>query len=128
VEQPFFDPTRGPAPGDVLVALLDSRIVGYVRLGRRTPLESNAHVLEVRGLAVSASARRRGVGRALLGAAASEAAARGGRRLRLRVLSHNLAARALYEACGFTVDGVLRDEFLLGGRYVDDVMMSRALG
>ena len=26
--------------------------------------------------------------------------------------------------CGFEVEGVLRGEFLLGGRYVDDVLMA----
>jgi RimJ/RimL family protein N-acetyltransferase len=41
------------------------------------------------------------------------------------VLGPNAAARALYESCGFTVEGVLREEFLLDGQYVDDVLMAR---
>ena len=30
----------------------------------------------------------------------------------------------LYESCGFTVEGVLREEFFLGERYVNDVLMA----
>jgi hypothetical protein len=42
----------------------------------------------------------------------------------LRVLGHNVGARRLYERCGFVPEGVLRGEFLLEGRYVDDVLMA----
>jgi hypothetical protein len=31
-------------------------------------------------------------------------------------------------ACGFAVEGVLRGEFRLDGRYLDDILMARALG
>lgn len=49
-------------------------------------------------------------------------------RITLRVLGHNEPARALYEAEGFAVEGVLPGEFWLDGRYADDVMMGRSLG
>ncbi len=75
-------------------------------------------------MAVAPSMHRRGVGRRLIEAAAAEARRREARRLTLRVLAPNRGARALYEACGFEVEGVLRGEFLLGGRYVDDVLMA----
>ena len=45
----------------------------------------------------------------------------------LRVLGPNATARALYERAGFVVEGVLREEFHLDGRYVDDVLMARDL-
>jgi len=35
--------------------------------------------------------------------------------------------RRLYESCGFVVEGVLRGEFHVDGRDVDDVLMARAL-
>lgn len=114
-------------PDDVLVVEADGRVGGYVSLGRPTDLGSNAHVLEVTGLAVDPQLQRTGLARRLLDAAVGLATARGARRLRLRVLAPNAAARALYERGGFTVDGVLREEFLLDGRYVDDVLMSREL-
>ncbi len=120
----FFE--RRP-PGDVLVAEDDGLLVGYTQFGRPTPLTSNAHVLHIQGLAVDPSAQRRGVARRLLEAAAEEAGRRGVRKLGLRVLGGNTAARALYAAAGFEVEGVLREEFLLDGRYVDDVLMARRL-
>lgn len=43
------------------------------------------------------------------------------------MLGHNTPARKLYEAEGFAVEGVLPEEFLLDGKYVDDVLMGRAL-
>ncbi|QOV38832.1 GNAT family N-acetyltransferase [Streptomyces ferrugineus] len=122
---PFFDERH--APGDHLVAELDRRIVGYVRLGFPTPLASNAHVRQIQGLAVADEARGRGVGRALIRAAVEEARRRGARRLTLRVLGHNTPARKLYESEGFVVEGVLPEEFYLGGRYVDDVIMGQGL-
>ncbi len=112
---------------DTLVAEVDGAVAGYVQLGRPTPLASNAHVLEIQGLAVDPRRRGRGLGRALVEAAAREAAARGARRLTLRVLAPNAAARRLYAACGFVEEGVLGEEFLLAGRYVDDVLMARRL-
>ncbi|SOC50525.1 Ribosomal protein S18 acetylase RimI [Blastococcus aggregatus] len=120
----FFE--RRP-PGDVLVAEDAGGVVGYTQFGRPTPLASNEHVLHIQGLAVDPPAQRRGVARQLLDAAAEEAARRGVRKLGLRVLGGNTAARALYESAGFEVEGVLREEFLLGGRYVDDVLMARRL-
>jgi ribosomal protein S18 acetylase RimI-like enzyme len=120
----FFE--RRP-PGDVLVAEEDGVVVGYTQFGRPTPLASNEHVLHIQGLAVDPSVQRRGVARQLLEAAAEEAARRGIRKLGLRVLGGNASARALYESAGFEVEGVLREEFLLDGRYVDDVLMARRL-
>ena len=81
-------------------------------------------MLTVNGLAVDPSRRRVGVGRALIDAAAAEASARGARRLTLRVLGPNDAARRLYESAGFVVEGVQRGEFFLEGEYVDDVLMA----
>ncbi|MGI5374849.1 N-acetyltransferase family protein [Streptomyces sp. CA-251387] len=123
--RPFFDERH--APDDHLVAELDRRIVGYIRLGFPTPLAANAHVRQIQGLAVSDEARGRGVGRALIRAAVEEARRRGARRLTLRVLGHNTPARKLYESEGFVVEGVQPEEFFLGGEYVDDVLMGRSL-
>ncbi|WP_329216528.1 GNAT family N-acetyltransferase [Streptomyces sp. NBC_01485] len=122
---PFFDERH--APEDNLVAELDDRVVGYVTLTRPTKLACNRHVRQIQGLAVLDEARGRGVGRALVRAAVEEARRQGARRITLRVLGHNTAARALYAAEGFAVEGVLPEEFLLDGAYVDDVLMGRSL-
>ncbi|GAA4100465.1 GNAT family N-acetyltransferase [Actinomadura miaoliensis] len=123
---PFFDAAH-PAD-DVLVAERAGRVVGYVRLVRAyRDLASAEHVRQIQGLAVDPDERRRGVARALVDAACARAAQEGARRVTLRVLAGNGAARRLYEAAGFAVEGVLPGEFFLDGRYVDDVLMGRSL-
>jgi ribosomal protein S18 acetylase RimI-like enzyme len=123
--QPFYDERFGPR--DHLVAELDGTLVGYIRLGFPTSLACNSHVRQIQGLAVAEEARGAGVGRALLRAAQDEARRRGARRITLRVLGHNTPARRLYESEGFVVEGVLPEEFLIEGEYVDDVFMGRFL-
>ncbi|MEU0412658.1 GNAT family N-acetyltransferase [Streptomyces griseorubiginosus] len=123
--RPFFDERH--LPGDCLVAEADRRILGYIRLGFPNGLAANAHVRQIQGFVVSAEARGRGVGRALIRAVTEEARRRGARRLTLRVLGHNTPARRLYESEGFAVEGILPEEWLLAGEYVDDVIMGRRL-
>ncbi|MEV0635777.1 GNAT family N-acetyltransferase [Streptomyces sp. NPDC050619] len=122
---PFFNERFGPR--DHLVAELDGTLVGYVRLGYPTSLACNSHVRQIQGLAVAETARGAGVARALLRAVQDEARQQGARRITLRVLGHNTPARGLYESEGFVVEGILPEEFLLDGRYVDDVLMGRGL-
>ncbi|MEU8981709.1 GNAT family N-acetyltransferase [Streptomyces sp. NPDC048309] len=127
--QPPYDPFYSErfGPRDHIVAELDGQVVGYIRLGFPTTLACNAHVRQILGLAVADRARGAGVGRALLRAALEEGRRQGARRITLRVLGHNTPARKLYEAEGFVVEGILREEFLLDGEYVDDVFMGRSL-
>jgi ribosomal protein S18 acetylase RimI-like enzyme len=125
VGTPFFDDRTRPQ--DVLVAEIDGAVVGYAKIGQAIPLRSHEHVLELKGLAVDPRHQRRGAARQLLEASAEAARDRGARKLSLRVLGPNANARRLYESCGFVVEGVLRDEFFLEGRYVDDVLMARDL-
>jgi ribosomal protein S18 acetylase RimI-like enzyme len=124
-DESFFN-ERNPREG-VLVAVVDGEIAGYVRVQRATRFRSSDHVLTVNGVAVDPERQGRGIGRALMEAAIAEARRRGARRLTLRVFSPNERARRLYESVGFVVEGVLRDEFLLDGRYVDDVLMAFVL-
>lgn len=129
-------PKRGPRTffagtpvEDVVVGELDGRVVGYVQLHNAFGQEpSHQHVLEINGLAVHPDGAGRGIGAQLVEAAVAEAQRRGARKVTLRVLGHNARARALYERCGFTAEGVLREEFLLDGSYVDDVLMARFVG
>jgi ribosomal protein S18 acetylase RimI-like enzyme len=114
-------------PADVLVAVDGKQVLGFVKVGPATPLATNAHVLLISGLAVDPAHQGTGLGRRLALAAIDEASARGARRLRLHVLGGNGRARALYSSLGFVVEGVLREEFLLGEDYVDDVLMALPL-
>jgi RimJ/RimL family protein N-acetyltransferase len=126
---PFFTffTASGP-PGEYLIAELDGRLAGYIRLRPVTELQENAHVLGIMGLAVAPDARRQGVASTLLAAAERHARDRGVHKLSLRVLGTNAAAQRLYERVGFQREGTLRDEFCIGGRYVDDVLMAKRLG
>jgi ribosomal protein S18 acetylase RimI-like enzyme len=122
---PFFD--DGTRPENVLVAEHDATVAGYVRLDEGFGIPAHAHVLVLGGLAVDPGRRRLGIGRLLVDAAVAEARRRGARKLTLRVLGHNAGARRLYANRGFVVEGVLQDEFLLGGEYVDDLLMACVL-
>ncbi|MDT0570163.1 GNAT family N-acetyltransferase [Streptomyces sp. DSM 3412] len=123
--EPFFNERYGPH--DHLVAEIGGDVVGYIRLALPSKLACHAHVRQIQGLAVADEARGSGVARALLRAARDECRRRGARRLTLRVLGHNTPARKLYESEGFAVEGVLPEEFLIDGAYVDDVLMGRRL-
>jgi RimJ/RimL family protein N-acetyltransferase len=124
-DEPFFN-ERNPVDS-VLVAVVEGEVAGYVRVNRSTRFSSSDHVLTINGIAVDPAVQGRGVGRALIDAAIAEACRRGARRLTLRVFSPNERARRLYESAGFVVEGVLREEFFLEGRYVDDVLMAYVL-
>ncbi len=121
------DPFAQHGPDDTQVAVVDDVVVGYVVLGRPTGLPANAHVWAIEGLAVHPDAQGHGIGRRLVEAGIEEARRRGGSRVTLRVLAGNAAARALYEAAGFVVEGVLVGEFVLEGVEVDDVLMARRI-
>lgn len=110
------------------MAELDGVVAGYAMLQQAMPLPSHRHVLEIGGLAVDPVRQGLGIGRRLVEEAAQEARRRGALKLSLRVLAPNTVARGLYESCGFVVEGVLRGEFVLEGRLVDDVLMARRLG
>lgn len=121
----YFDATH--RPHEVLVAEVDGRLAGYVRLVPVSSLTAEAHVRRIQGLAVDEWARGRGVGRALVRAACALAARQGARRVTLGVLGHNTPARRLYESAGFRVEGVLPEQFRIGTGYADDVLMGLRL-
>jgi len=124
-DRAFF--TAENPPEAHLVAELDGRVVGYIRLKPPTRLPENAHVIQVQGLAVHPGARRHGAAASLLDAAERQSRERGIRKLTLRVLSTNHGAISLYERQGFTREGTLLEEFRINGRYVDDVLMAKPL-
>jgi RimJ/RimL family protein N-acetyltransferase len=104
----------------------DGVIVGRLSVGR-DPHPSSAHVADV-GLMVAMSARRQGVGRALLEAAVGWARGVDIRKLELHVFPWNEAAIALYEAVGFEREGYRKKHYRRGdGEYVDAILMAYAV-
>jgi GNAT superfamily N-acetyltransferase len=77
---------------------------GVAQLRFRWSVWKGAEDCWLEDLYVRAATRRGGVGRALVGAAVDRARARGCRRIELDVNEDNRAARALYVACGFSLE------------------------
>ncbi|MGO8686918.1 MAG: GNAT family N-acetyltransferase [Candidatus Dormibacteria bacterium] len=89
----------------VLVAVEDGRILGSVTVEIEEKVDPERELApdeaHLRMLGVAPRAQRRGVGRALVEAAAAVARAAGKRRLTLGTLPEMIAAQRLYEAMGF---------------------------
>lgn len=106
----------------VFVAEADDAIVGRLSLGR-DPHPASRHVADL-GLMVAASARRRGIGRALLERAVTWAGEVGVRKLELHVFPHNEAAIALYEGFGFRREGYRKEHYRRGRDFIDAILMA----
>jgi phosphinothricin acetyltransferase len=111
-----------------LVAAADGRVVGYAyaapyraRPAYRYTVEDSVYVAQDCG--------GRGIGRRLLERLVSDTAAAGARQM-IAVIgdSANRASIALHEACGFAHVGLLPAVGFKFGRWVDSVLMQRALG
>lgn len=68
-----------------------------------------------------------GLGTAMLRAVEGWARRRGLRRLELDVSVRNPRARRLYRRLGFVEEGRRRDAWAMGGRFFDDIVMSKLL-
>jgi RimJ/RimL family protein N-acetyltransferase len=78
-------------------------------------------------MGVLASQGGRGLGRALLRAAADHARDRDMRRLELTVMRHNRRAFQLYLSAGFLVEGLRRAALEIDGTFVDEYYMGLLL-
>lgn len=111
----------------LLIAELDGALVGWIGAG---PYDAGstyyAGVGEV-ALYVDRSARRRGVGRALLDALPSEAAGRGRHKLLGKIFTSNTASIELFESCGYRQVGVHERHGLLDGEWKDVIVVERSL-
>lgn len=83
---------------------------------------------ELLTLAVDPAARRQGIGARLLGRFLAETARAGAAEVFLEVAETNVAARALYQNAGFTLQGRRPAYYRDGaGRAVDALVLRRAL-
>lgn len=108
------------------VALCGPKVVGWCDIVRLYPYPGYEHNGRL-GMGVLAPWRGQGLGRGLLDQALSAALAAGFRRVELEVYASNTAALALYQRCGFVVEGVKRAMRVLDGRVDDVVLMARAI-
>ena len=124
---PGFEPTEAIfATPDAFAGPGTAWLVGYeegraVCCGGLRPL-GEPGVCEIKRMFVSAAARGRGHGRALLAALERTAASLGFARVRLLTTEVLVEARALYESAGYRVVGTVRD----GDR--TDLWLEKSLG
>jgi L-amino acid N-acyltransferase YncA len=112
-----------------LAGEIDGALAGYAYAGpyRARP----AYRLTVEdSVYIAPDRHRRGIGRALLAALIEAAAARGFRQM-IAVIgdsTRQAASIGLHEALGFRHVGILQDVGFKHGRWLDSVLMQRALG
>jgi len=99
--------------GRVLVALEVDRIVGHVQI---TGTTRDAE-LEIKNLAVDPAMQRRGIGRALVEAAADVARAEGHSRLLVATAAADVGNLRFYQRLGFRIRGIERDVFSAAAGY-----------
>jgi ribosomal protein S18 acetylase RimI-like enzyme len=109
----------------VLGAWLAPDLVGIVGL-QREEMRKLAHKAFIWGMYVAPSARRHGIGRALVDQALLRAGSMDGvLQVNLGVNAANVEAIKLYEAAGFTAFGIERGFMLLDGELHDELHMVR---
>jgi len=111
-----------------LAAEIEGRLVGYAYAGAYRPRPAYRHTIED-SVYVADGQAGRGIGRALL-AGLIERCEAGPWRQMVAVIgdSSNTASIALHEALGFSRVGTFRSIGFKFGRWVDTVLMQRALG
>jgi L-amino acid N-acyltransferase YncA len=124
--QRFASITGGGYP--YLVAVQEGTVLGYAYASPYRTRPAYRFTVED-SIYVAPAAVGRGIGRALLARLVAECEQRGYRQM-LAVIgdSANTASIAVHRACGFTQKAVLDAVGFKFGRWVDSVLMQRALG
>jgi putative acetyltransferase len=121
-ERRYLKTVRNHPDAAVFVADRDGEIVGRLSISR-DPHPASSHVADL-GLMVAGSARRQGVGTALLDQAVAWAQTNGVRKLELHVFPHNEPAIRLYEQFGFVREGYRKQHYRRADGYVDAILMA----
>jgi L-amino acid N-acyltransferase YncA len=111
-----------------LVAEIDGAVVGYAYAGPYRARPAYRYSVED-SVYVDAAVQRRGVGRALLDRLIAEAAGRGFRQM-IAVIGDSAQTPSieLHRALGFRLIGTIENVGYKFGRWLDTVLMQRALG
>jgi ribosomal protein S18 acetylase RimI-like enzyme len=105
------------------VAIDGGAVVGWCDILRQ--FAHVRHHVGTLGMAVAASHRGRGIGRALIEQALAAASDRSLTRVELTVHVENTAAQSLYSSVGFETEGTQRNAWLIDGSYFDVHFMGR---
>lgn len=108
-----------------LVAACDERLVGFLA-AHRGAVRRFARCADFT-MAVLESQRRRQLGTRFLQQMERWADGNGIDRVELTVMSRNVGARALYEKCGYALEGVKRRAIWVDGEPVDECAMGKLL-
>src|SRR5947209_18454407 len=111
-----------------LVAALEGRVVGYAYAGAYRPRPAYSFTVE-NSVYLQPAIHRRGIGLQLLQRLIAESEARGCRQM-IAVIgdSANAGSIGVHSKCGFQLIGTHPNVGLKFGRWLDTVMMQRALG
>ena len=111
-----------------LVAALEGRVVGYAYAGAYRPRPAYRFTVE-NSVYLQPAIQRRGIGLQLLQRLIAECEARGYRQM-IAVIgdSANAASVGVHSRCGFQMIGTHPNVGFKFGRWLDTVMMQRALG
>ena len=111
-----------------LVALLEGRVAGYAYAGPYRPRPAYRFTVE-NSVYLQPAIHRRGIGRQLLQRLIAECEASGFRQM-IAVIgdSANVGSIGVHTKCGFQMIGTHPSVGLKFGRWLDTVMMQRALG
>jgi phosphinothricin acetyltransferase len=110
------------------VAVLDGRVVGYAYAGPYRPRPAYRFTVE-NSVYLDPASHRRGIGAQLMERLIAECEARGFRQM-IAVIgdSANAGSIGVHRRCGFRMIGTHPSVGLKFGRWLDTVMMQRALG
>ncbi len=112
--------------GDVfLVAEENGVVVGFVII-RRGKYSKNRHVGYL-GIGVRKDYRGKGIGKSLMREAERIARQRGFEKICLEVFSSNRRAIKFYKKLGYKIEGKRKKQYIIGGKYVDEVLMGKWL-
>jgi L-amino acid N-acyltransferase YncA len=106
----------------------DGRVVGFQVLEPFGPYTRAFDHVGTLGTYVDLDQRRHGVAKALFAATFESARRKGYEKIFTFVRADNAAALATYRAHGFEVIGTARRHAKIDGRYIDEILIEKALG
>jgi len=117
---------ENPARFPLFVAEESGVVIGWAGIGPYRPRDCYVGVGEF-SVYLDRGARRRGLGKLLLGRLIEEAACRGYWKLVSRIFPFNTASLALCRSCGFREVGVYEKHAQLDGAWLDVVIVERLI-